>query len=100
RVDAPFPVAAGRRVRALRPDATIVVSGVHDLRQAVPYFAAFEASAGRAGRRVFFQATNVGGTPSSALARVLSRYESVLCASASITERFAPRFGERAALFL
>lgn len=100
RVDAPFPVMAGRRVRALRPDVTIVVSGVHDLRKAIPYFAAFDATAGRGGRRVFFQATNVGGVPSAALARVLTRYESILCASASITERFAPRFGERAVMFL
>lgn len=100
RVDAPFPVTAGRRVRALRPDVTIVVSGVHDLRKAIPYFAAFDATAGRAGRRVFFQATNVGGVPSAALARTLGRYESILCASASIADKFTPRFGERAVMFL
>jgi len=100
RVDAPFPLTAGRKVRTLRPDVTLVVSGVHDLRKAVPYFAAFDAVAGRGGRRVFFQATNVSSTPSSAFARVLDRYETILCASASITERFTPRFGERAVMFL
>ena len=100
RVDAPFPLTAGRKVRSLRPDVTLVVSGVHDLRKAVPYFAAFDAAAGRGGQRVFFQATNVGGAPSSALARVLDRYDTILCASTSITERFAPRFGERVVMFL
>jgi len=100
RVDAPFPLTAGRKVRSLRPDVTIVVSGVHDLRKAVPYFAAFDAVAGHAGQRAFFQATNVGGSPSPALARVLGRYDTILCASASITDRFAPRFGERAVTFL
>jgi glycosyltransferase involved in cell wall biosynthesis len=99
RVDAPFPVASGHKVRSLRPDVTLVVSGVHDLRKAVPYFAAFDAAAGR-GRRLFFQATNVGGAPSAALARVLGRYESILCASASIADRFAPRFGARVVTFL
>src|SRR5690349_379040 len=67
RVDAPFSLSAGRRVRSLRSDATIVVSGVHDLRMAVPYFAAFETAAGRSGRRVFFQTTSSAGVPSAAL---------------------------------
>src|SRR4030095_10095792 len=39
RVGFPFPITAGRRAAALDPDATIVVSGINDLRLAVPYFA-------------------------------------------------------------
>ncbi|HET9729014.1 MAG TPA: hypothetical protein VFR41_06305, partial [Acidimicrobiia bacterium] len=97
RVDAPFPITAGRAVRRLHPDATLVVSGVHDLRAAVPYFALFDAAAGRA-PKIFFQATTGDTAPSAALSRVLADYRAVLCASDSITERFLPRFPNVATL--
>lgn len=94
----PFPAMAARRVTALRPNATVVVSGINDLAKAVPYFALFEAILRHDHPRAFYQATNVRSDPSPALMRLLRRYRSVLCAGPLIWERFRPLAGQRAVL--
>jgi glycosyltransferase involved in cell wall biosynthesis len=96
RVGFPFPVTAGRRAAALRPDVTLVVSGINDLRLAVPYFGVLAASLGRETRAAFFQATNVRAGPSRAFAAVLRRFSPILCGGPRIHADFARRFGERA----
>ena len=96
RVRFPFPVTAGRRVAALQPDATLVVSGINDLRLAVPYFGILGASLGRATEAAFLQATNVRSTPSLPFTLVLRRFDPVLCGGPRIHDDFVSRFGERA----
>ena len=93
RVRFPFPVTAGRRVRSLEPDATLVVSGINDLRVAVPYFALLGTSLGRNTRAAFLQATNVRAAPSAAFARVLRRFDPVFSGGPGIAEDFARRVG-------
>lgn len=95
RVGFPFPVTAGRRAAALRPDATLVVSGINDLRLAVPYFGLLGSSLGRGTPAAFLQATNVRSAPSAAFGRVLRRYDPVLCGGPRIAEDFAARLGGR-----
>jgi glycosyltransferase involved in cell wall biosynthesis len=96
RVGFPFPVRAGRRAAALQPDATLVVSGINDLRLAVPYFGLLAASLGRATTAAFFQATNVRSAPPRAFAAVLRRFSPILCGGPRITADFARRLGDRA----
>ncbi len=96
RVGFPFPVTAGRRAAALRPDVTLVVSGINDLRLAVPYFGVLAASLGRGTEAAFFQATNVRAAPSRAFAAVLRRFSPILCGGPRIHADFARRFGDRA----
>ena len=96
RVGLPFPVTAGRRAAALRPDATLVVSGINDLRVAVPYFAVLGRSLGRETPAAFLQATNVRAAPSAAFARVLRRFDPVLCGGPRIADDFAALLGDRA----
>jgi glycosyltransferase involved in cell wall biosynthesis len=95
RVGLPFPLTAGRRAAALEPDATLVVSGINDLRLAVPYFGLLGAGLGRDVRAAFLQATNVRAAPSAAFGRVLRRYDPVLCGGPRIAEDFAPRLRGR-----
>jgi glycosyltransferase involved in cell wall biosynthesis len=82
RVGFPFPVTAGRRAAALRPDVTLVVSGINDLRLAVPYFGVLAASLGRETQAAF--------------AAVLRRFSPILCGGPRIHADFARRFGDRA----
>jgi glycosyltransferase involved in cell wall biosynthesis len=96
RVGFPFPVTAGRRAASLDPDATIVVSGINDLRVAVPYFGLLAASLGRRTQAAFFQATNVKAPPSRALSAVLLRFSPVFCAGPRIHADFSTRLGDRA----
>ena len=96
RVGFPFPVTAGRRATALRPDVVLVVSGINDLRLAVPYFGLLSASLGTGTEAAFFQATNVRAAPSRAFAAVLSRFSPILCGGPRIHADFARRFGDRA----
>jgi glycosyltransferase involved in cell wall biosynthesis len=96
RVGFPFPVSAGRRAATLQPDATLVVSGINDLRVAVPYFGLLGVSLGRGTGAAFLQATNVRSAPSAAFARVLRRYDPVLCGGPRIADDFAARLGGRA----
>jgi glycosyltransferase involved in cell wall biosynthesis len=97
RVGFPFPLRAGRLVASLQPDATLVVSGINDLRLAVPYFGLLGASLGRGTRAAFLQATNVRSAPSAAFGRVLRRFDPVLCGGPRIATEFAARLGDRAA---
>jgi glycosyltransferase involved in cell wall biosynthesis len=94
RVGFPFPVRAGRRAAALRPDATLVVSGINDLRVAVPYFSVLRRSLGRT-PAAFLQATNVRAAPTAAFARVLRRYEPILCGGPRIAQDFEARLAGR-----
>ncbi len=96
RVRFPFPVTAGRHAAALRPDVTLVVSGINDLRLAVPYFGVLGASLGRGTRAAFLQATNVRTPPSRALAGVLRQFSPILCGGPRIHSDFGRRFGGRA----
>jgi glycosyltransferase involved in cell wall biosynthesis len=96
RVGFPFPLTAGRRAASLEPDATLVVSGLNDLRLAVPYLGLLERSLPRHGPRLLVQATNVGQAPSAPFARVLRRFDAVACAGPRILDRFRPVLGERA----
>jgi glycosyltransferase involved in cell wall biosynthesis len=96
RVGFPFPVTAGRRAASLDPDVTLVVSGINDLRLAVPYFGVLAASLGRGRQAAFFQATNVRAGPSRAFTAVLRRFSPVLCGGPRIHADFAKRLGERA----
>jgi glycosyltransferase involved in cell wall biosynthesis len=95
RVRFPFPVRAGRRAAALEPDATLVVSGINDLRMAVPYFAVLRRSLGSGTPAAFLQATNVRAAPSAAFARVLRRYDPILCGGPRIAQDFEARLGGR-----
>ena len=95
RVGFPFPARAGRRAAALRPDATLVVSGINDLRVAVPYFSVLRRSLGRRTPAAFLQATNVRAAPTAAFARVLGRYDPILCGGPRIAQDFAARLGDR-----
>jgi glycosyltransferase involved in cell wall biosynthesis len=96
RVGFPFPVTAGRRAASLEPDATIVISGINDLRLAVPYFGVLATSLGRKTPAAFFQATNVRTAPSRAFATVLRRFSPILCGGPRIHADFARRLGDRA----
>jgi glycosyltransferase involved in cell wall biosynthesis len=96
RVGFPFPVTAGRRAASLEPDATIVISGINDLRLAVPYFGVLATSLGRKTPAAFFQATNVRAAPSRAFATVLRRFSPILCGGPRIHADFARRLGDRA----
>jgi glycosyltransferase involved in cell wall biosynthesis len=96
RVGFPFPVTAGRRAASLEPDATVVVSGINDLRLAVPYFGVLSASLGRRTPAAFFQATNVRAAPSRAFTTVLRRFSPILCGGPRIHADFARRLGDRA----
>ncbi len=98
RVGAPFPLRAGVKANALRPDAVLVVSGVNDMHLAVPYFGLLNGALRTGAPRCFYQATNTSRPPSALLASVLRGYRAVLCGSPQILEHFAPRFGERAIL--
>ncbi len=99
RVTGPFPLRAGRELRRIRPDATIVVNGIYELARAAVYWGAFDAaSLGAGGRRWFFQATNVEGPPPRALRAVLRRYDGVLAASDKIQSQFAGAVGNVAPL--
>lgn len=90
RVSGAFPIRAGREVRRIRPDATIVVNGIYELARAAVYWGAFDAaSLGAGGRRWFFQATNVERPPPLALRTALRRYDGVLAASDKIRSQFA-----------
>jgi glycosyltransferase involved in cell wall biosynthesis len=95
RVGFPFPVRAGRRAAALEPDATLVVSGINDLRVAVPYFSVLRESLGRRTPAAFLQATNVRAAPTAAFARVVRRYDPILCGGPRITKDFEARIGGR-----
>jgi glycosyltransferase involved in cell wall biosynthesis len=96
RVGFPFPVTAGRRATSLDPDVILVVSGINDLRLAVPYFGLLSASLGSGTTAAFFQATNVRAAPSRAFAAVLRRFSPILCGGPRIHADFARRFGDRA----
>lgn len=96
RVDGPFPVRSAREVARLAPDATLVVSGIYDLRKAAVYFAPLSAlPRSRAGRRVFYQATNVRAPAPVELGVVLRNHDAVLGASDDIVDSLTPRFGGR-----
>jgi glycosyltransferase involved in cell wall biosynthesis len=96
RVGFPFPVTAGHRAASLDPDATIVVSGINDLRLAVPYFGMLAASLGPGTPAAFFQATNVKAPPSRAFTAVVRRFSPILCGGPRIHADFARRLGDRA----
>jgi glycosyltransferase involved in cell wall biosynthesis len=91
RVGFPFPVKAGRRAASLQPDATLVVSGINDLRVAVPYFSLLRRSLGKDVPAAFLQATNVRAAPPAAFVRVLRRFDPVLCGGPRIAEDFGAR---------
>jgi glycosyltransferase involved in cell wall biosynthesis len=95
----PFPLRAGQRTAALRPDVVLVVSGIEDLRLAAPYFELLRRATGGPMRRHFFQSTHPVRPPNAAFARVLAPYASVLCASEGILDVISPRAGGRACLF-
>ncbi len=81
RVAGPFPVAAAAKVRQLRVDATIFVSGIHETRLAPPYVGAFGLLAPTSGTNVFLQATQLDAVPGPMFERATSWADHVLAAS-------------------
>jgi glycosyltransferase involved in cell wall biosynthesis len=80
RVRAPFPANAHRVLRRLRPDATLVVSGIYDLGKALAYFAPCRV-ARHGGKVAFYQATNTSGPAPRRVGRFARAYDVVLAAS-------------------
>ncbi len=99
RVAGPFPVAAARAVRRLNPAATIVVSGIHDLRQAGPYFATFSELAPKGSRQLFYQATHASTDFPASLRLALRRYDEILAASPVIARTLQPSFEQAVRVF-
>jgi glycosyltransferase involved in cell wall biosynthesis len=88
RVGAPFPLTSGLRVRSLRPDVVLTVSGIYDLRIAGAYFAPGRLLAGRSPEHHLYQATWPASPPGRLFRLFSGRYRSVLVASDGISEQF------------
>lgn len=95
----PFPLMAGRKASGLRANVVLVVSGIYDLQLAVPYFSLLNLGLRTTAPCFFYQATNVRDRPTRLLARVLRRYQRVLCCNPVTLQAFDEVIPGRSHLF-
>lgn len=88
RVGWPFPLTSAREVRRIRPEVTLTVSGIYDLRQAIAYFLPGLVANPRRSTHHLYQATWPARPPGAAFRWFARRHAGLLCGSEGMREMF------------